>query len=53
MINKCGECNNYLHIIIIIILIIIIIMIIKVIKKGCQETIENTEVIINLKTTCK
>ena len=52
MINKCGECNNYLHIIIII-LIIIIIVIIKVIKKGCQETIENTEVIINLKTTCK
>ena len=51
MINKCGECNNYLHIIIII--LIIIIMIIKVIKKGCQETIENTEVIINLKTTCK
>ena len=52
MINKCGECNNYLHIIIIII-ILIIIMIVKVIKKGCQETIENTEVIINLKTTCK
>ena len=51
MINKCGECNNYLHIIILI--LIIIIMIIKVIKKGCQETIENTEVTINLKTTCK
>ena len=51
MINKCGECNNYLHIIIII--LIIIIMIIKVIKKGCQETIENTEVIIIFKITCK